>query len=1165
MAIEDVLRKAKSINFKKDEIQREKNGRELFLNRFPIDNFQNMTLEEYADAENSDSFCYWLEFKKDIPLGIGGGNASKFGMYKSKDGNYYKGSRTNKVLLSGDKLVIEFDQLKRNLLQCFELIKNDKIEEIKNIELPIWNMVLIKIFWLYFPDKFIDIGAPDWLTGIAEMIELKTDYDIKDKQNAIILNYDIKKYLRLHEPFNQWNDYQFGIFFWQNYNFKKSKSDGPEFLKFYKPIISFLQEAGGEAESKIILDKIVEDMNIHQSELEEKTKTGVPKIYNQIHWARMYLVNGGYIVNSVRGIWKLTEKGLNADLDEIDPVKEFKNVQKKYNIKVSNLNSPENFDEYKSKEDKLVKFLNEFEKISDKYLKDDDYVRENYNFFQNFIKKENLEKAEWKDFQEMGKYIHSFKSMAIAKANALGKPNHPIEHYRNSLLYLIYGEDPKDHRIRNFCENEDYILKYFGNSAIGEIVGNALADDFIFMNRRDEFALEFLGYTPKYKRGDKFIDKFLKFNEAAKPIIKKYEDIVGRKTDLPINLEVDQFFSYLYENYSKQENKNNDENITLVTDQPKYWLLAPGKNAKHWQDFQENNIIAIGWDEFTEFLGDLSKFKSLKEIKTKMKDKLGDDSSYVNDALACYEFVWKINIGDYVFIKTGRKKILGYGKVISDYYFDDSRKEYLHCRKVEWFKIGNWEIQKKLPIKTLTNITKKHDLINELKGLMDIPEKSDHTVNHEINFWWLNANPKIWNIVDMKVDEINDYTTYNERGKKRRIYSNFQNLNIGDIMIGYSATPDKLIDSLCEITNIEKKDNEIIRFEFKNTRKFDNPVSWNDLKLNNELNDCEPIKNNQGSLFKLTKDEYDIIMEMIEEINPPVIEIEKYSIEKALQELFIEDDELQSIINTLKYKKNIVLQGAPGVGKTYIAKRIAWAIMNKKDNNRVEMIQFHQSYSYEDFIQGYRPTDVGGFDIKNGVFYDFCKKAQRNPDKEYFFIIDEINRGNLSKIFGELMMLIEKDKRGKEFAIPLTYSKNEDERFYLPENLYFIGTMNTADRSLAMVDYALRRRFGFITLEPAFSKPKFKKHLSECKVPNELITMIIDRMNALNENISKDNKNLGEGYRIGHSYFCPEKGITPDRKWYEGVIFSEIEPLLREYWFDNKEKVKDEIKKLLDI
>ena len=261
-------------------------------------------------------------------------------------------------------------------------------------------------------------------------------------------------------------------------------------------------------------------------------------------------------------------------------------------------------------------------------------------------------------------------------------------------------------------------------------------------------------------------------------------------------------------------------------------------------------------------------------------------------------------------------------------------------------------------------------------------------------------------------------------------------------------------------------------------------------------------------------------------------------------------------------KKNIVLQGPPGVGKTFFAKRLAYAALGKKDNTKIQMIQFHQSYSYEDFIQGYRPSKEGQFDLKSGIFYTFCRQAQLDEKNKYFFIIDEINRGNLSKIFGELMMLIEYDKRGREYAVPLMYAQGPDDKFYIPENLFFIGTMNTADRSLAMVDYALRRRFCFIDLEPAFDKPSYQKYLAQARVDANLIREIIDKMKELNMKIEKD-RNLGKGFKIGHSYFCPQPGVAANRNWFQDIIVSEVAQLLKEYWFDNQNEAENAVNRLL--
>ena len=405
----------------------------------------------------------------------------------------------------------------------------------------------------------------------------------------------------------------------------------------------------------------------------------------------------------------------------------------------------------------------------------------------------------------------------------------------------------------------------------------------------------------------------------------------------------------------------------------------------------------------------------------------------------------------------------------------------------------------------------------------------------------------LWNIFEAAINYADNNTNEN-----REAFIKYYDLAKDINGVNWSLTMGLFWIRPFKYVNLDKTNREYIKFKLpnysQNIKQLPNGEEYINL-CDNLLKDIKNIN---------IKDFPELSHKAWQFPPPPP---EKYGKEEFLKEVYITDKEYDKLEKLIKDKKNIILQGSAGVGKSYAAKRLAYSIIGEKDNERVKMIQFHQSYSYEDFIMGYRPkNETDGFELKEGVFYKFCEDARNDEGNDYFLIIDEINRGNISKIFGELFMLIENDKRGEEYALELVYK--DDEKFFVPENLYIIGLMNTADRSLAMLDYALRRRFVFIDLEPAFNKPQFRKDLENKNIDKDLINKIIEKFTKLNETIKND-KTLGKGYAIGHSYFCNRKNLNKED--YEDIINYEIVPTLREYWFDNEDKAEKEIKELLNI
>lgn len=576
----------------------------------------------------------------------------------------------------------------------------------------------------------------------------------------------------------------------------------------------------------------------------------------------------------------------------------------------------------------------------------------------------------------------------------------------------------------------------------------------------------------------------------------------------------------------------------------RYWLCAPGDGACIWDECVSKGIIAIGWDE----LGDYREYSSKQEMAEAIAESYESSTKPSMAALATWQFLNDIKPGDIIFAKKGLYSVLGRGVVEGDYEYDPSREKFKNIRRVRWTDIAEVRYPGTSPQKTLTDITDKEDIVKQLNALYDSKQASLFD-NHPHGYWWLNANPKLWNFSEYQIGEVQSYTLYNENGNKRRIFQNFLDAKAGDMIIGYESYPTQKIVAIARIS--EEQDGYELFFE--KVEQLETPIEYSKIKGSPELKNMEYFQNPQGSLFKLTKEEYDFIMKLIREENPSA---GKYTKTDFLNEVYMDEKRYDSLVAVLGYKKNIILQGAPGVGKTFAAKRLAWSIMGEKDDSRIESVQFHQNYSYEDFVMGYKPKD-DTFVLTDGVFYKFCQKASEDKEKEFFFIIDEINRGNLSKIFGELLMLIENEHRGEK--IKLAY---KDEKFSVPENLYIIGMMNTADRSLALIDYALRRRFSFFEMEPAFESEGFKMYQAE--MDSETLDRLVEAIKELNKDIIED-KSLEKGFCIGHSYFCFDSKDKCTDGILRAIVECDIIPTLREYWFDNKPKQDKWVKRLMGV
>lgn len=590
------------------------------------------------------------------------------------------------------------------------------------------------------------------------------------------------------------------------------------------------------------------------------------------------------------------------------------------------------------------------------------------------------------------------------------------------------------------------------------------------------------------------------------------------------------------------------------------WSYAPGEQAAHWEDLREAGVMGIGWSK----IGDPSRFDKKKDLREALSAAYGK-ANPTNDTDTVWSFAHNLKPGDTVWVRQGLSTVIGRGIVKSDYRFDETRAFYPSVRDVEWEDIEPFEVPGHFSQKTLSELNEKTSvtvsMLEELSARAadintdDATPTTRPTTTEKApkSYWWLTASPKIWSLSSARPGAEQSYTIYTDNGTPRRVHANFLAVKPGDVVIGYEATPVKKAVCLCEIS----KPSDDKSIYFKKIRDLMEPVPYAEVKTDEVLSQSQFIKNPNGSLFALTKEEYDRILELSGEDNPvaPTTESEQYGDADFLRDVYVSERDLHTMKRLLERKKNLILQGAPGTGKTFCAKRLAWDIMGEQDENRICQVQFHQNTAYDDMMAGYRPSDEGGFEAVPGEFLRFCDRASRDPNRPWFFIIDEINRANISKVFGELLMLIEAGHRDESVRLPLL-----DRNVSVPENLYLIGMMNTADRGLALIDYALRRRFAFFEMEPAFDNARFIEAVEGSG--NDKLLALAQKVRALNAAIA-DDPSLGPGFRIGHSYFLLRGDVTDEDV--RDVIEYELAPLLREYWFDAPETADTKIDDLRSV
>ena len=636
-----------------------------------------------------------------------------------------------------------------------------------------------------------------------------------------------------------------------------------------------------------------------------------------------------------------------------------------------------------------------------------------------------------------------------------------------------------------------------------------------------------------------------------------------------------------------------------------YWLYVPGEGTGKWDEFRTAGIMALNWDR----IGDPTSYPNEEAVIEALEAGYGDWGGRPTGAAGMIrDFTRTMRPGDVVYARRGPTEIIGRGVVCSEFRYDDARPAYRCVRDIEWTHVGSWPLDRRVGAVSLQRVTENtsynpaqlESLFRDrnssgastasvrAQGVGD----SNQAKKHELQHWLYTPGEGAarWDefrtagIMALNWDRVGDLASFPDKESLLdALYTHY-----GD----WGGRPRKAADSVWDyihamkpgdIVYVRRSFNEIVgRGVVRSDYRYDE-----DRSSFRAVRDVEwthvgswPLEQRIGRLMlqrltentKYTPDQINALIGIEDSHSSASVDErrgnndldeadEHYTSADFLDEVFLRPEDVEQMLGLLRRKKNLILQGAPGTGKTFAAKRLAYALMGQTDDSRVEVVQFHQSTAYEDVVVGLRPTAEGGFAAAEGVFARFCRRAAADPGRDYVFIIDEINRANISKAFGELLMLIEAEHRGEALRLPVS-----GDLLSVPKRLHIIGMMNTADRGLALIDYALRRRFAFFEMRPALDHPGFLRHVEA--VGSSRLEALVDVVRRLNQRIAEDEA-LGPGFQIGHSYLClpaagPENPAGTDAD-VTSVVRYELEPLVREYWFDNPAAMDESIHELESV